>query len=137
MKPSSLEVNANRLWGGSKGGAVWDLKSLHAQQHPGKVAWEWCTSGKQVSILRGSGAYGCPHSHVECSFFCRICTSPTQNAHFLSDLHHSHANRQDVKGCERGVKGLKGLKTPNGVPPSDSPRLFNLRNLVQTSRVDG
>ena len=74
--------------------------------------------------------------------------TPTQNAHvfarlhkshtacllFLSDLRHSHANHQDVKGCDEGVKALK---SPNGVPPSDSPRLLYLRNLVQTSRVNG
>ena len=69
------------------------------------------------------------HSYAECL----LC---------LSDLRHSHANRQGVKGCGEGVARVwrgcdEGVKSPNGVPPSDSPRLFNLRNLVQTSRVDG
>ena len=40
-------------------------------------AWEWCTSEKKVTIMRGSGDTHMRHSHVESTLF-------------SSNVHHSH-----------------------------------------------
>ena len=58
------------------------------QEPPGAVIL--CASGakltKKISILCGSGACGCSHSHVESTRVCQMCTTPP-------------LNRQDLVGC--------------------------------------
>ena len=80
--------------------------------------WEWCTSEKKVAILRESGACGCPHSHIESSLFCQICTTPTQIAGVL----------EGVKSL-KALKALKTRKAPNGFSPHELPPRFNPTNL--------